>query len=48
MVYHGSLGGYAKAIAKAGLSIQDMDLFEINEAFSVVALVNEQKLELPS
>ena len=35
-----------KAIAKAGLSIQDMDLFEINEAFSVVALVNEQKLEL--
>jgi acetyl-CoA C-acetyltransferase len=23
-----------------------MDLFEINEAFSVVALVNEQKLEL--
>ena len=35
-----------KAIAKAGHSIQDMDLFEINEAFSVVALVNEQKLEL--
>ena len=35
-----------KAIAKAGLSIQDIDLFEINEAFSVVALVNEQKLQL--
>ena len=35
-----------KAIAKAGLSIKDIDLFEINEAFSVVALVNEQKLEL--
>ena len=37
-----------KDIAKAGLSIQDIDLFEINEAFSVVALVNEQKLELDS
>ena len=35
-----------KAIAKAGLSIKDIDLFEINEAFSVVALINEQKLEL--
>jgi acetyl-CoA C-acetyltransferase len=35
-----------KAIEKAGLSIADIDLFEINEAFSVVALVNEQKLSL--
>ena len=28
------------------VSAKDIDLFEINEAFSVVALVNEQKLEL--
>ncbi len=35
-----------KALDKAGWSIEDVDLFEVNEAFSVVALVNNQKLGL--
>lgn len=34
----------ANAIAKAGLSIDDIDLFEINEAFSVVALAVSKEL----
>ncbi|MFV1884685.1 MAG: acetyl-CoA C-acyltransferase [Balneola sp.] len=34
------------ALKKAGLSKDDIDLFEINEAFSVVALANNQILEL--
>lgn len=36
-----------KALKKAGLSLSDMDAFEINEAFSVVALANMQELGLP-
>lgn len=35
-----------KVLAKAGLSIQDIDYFEVNEAFSVVALAYIQLLEL--
>lgn len=35
-----------KAFAKAGWSVADIDLFEVNEAFSVVALANNQKLGL--
>lgn len=35
-----------KALDKAGWSIADVDLFEVNEAFSVVALANNQKLGL--
>ncbi len=34
------------AIAKAGLKIKDIDYFEINEAFSVVALANRKLLEI--
>lgn len=34
------------ALKRAGKSIQDIDLFEINEAFSVVALANNDILEL--
>jgi acetyl-CoA C-acetyltransferase len=34
------------ALKRAGLSKNDIDLFEINEAFSVVALANNQILEL--
>ncbi|SMO94927.1 acetyl-CoA C-acyltransferase [Gracilimonas mengyeensis] len=34
------------ALKRAGLSKDDIDLFEINEAFSVVALANNQILEL--
>jgi acetyl-CoA C-acetyltransferase len=35
-----------KAIQKAGLQITDVDYFELNEAFSVVGIVNTQKLKL--
>lgn len=35
-----------KALKKAGLTKDDIDYFEINEAFSVVGLVNIQKMEL--
>jgi acetyl-CoA C-acetyltransferase len=34
------------AIAKAGLTASDIDFYEINEAFSVVALANNQILGL--
>lgn len=39
-------GAIKKALAKTGLSIKDIDLWEINEAFSVVAIVNNRLLEL--
>lgn len=35
-----------KAFAKAGLSKDEIDFFEINEAFSVVSLVNNQLMDL--
>ena len=35
-----------KAIKKAGLEISDVDFFELNEAFSVVGIVNTQKMKL--
>jgi acetyl-CoA C-acetyltransferase len=35
-----------KAIKKAGLEISDVDFFELNEAFSVVGIVNTQKMNL--
>jgi acetyl-CoA C-acetyltransferase len=35
-----------KAIAKAGLTIKDIDFFEINEAFAVVAMANTKLMEL--
>ncbi|MFC3881637.1 acetyl-CoA C-acyltransferase [Algoriphagus namhaensis] len=35
-----------KAIANAGLSAADVDFYEINEAFSAVALANQRQLEL--
>ncbi len=36
------------ALARAGLSMSDIDLFELNEAFSVVALANGKILNLVS
>lgn len=36
-----------KAAQKAGIAIENIDLFEINEAFSVVALANMKILNLP-
>ncbi len=35
-----------KAIAKAGLNMSDIDFTELNEAFSVVGIVNSQKMNL--
>lgn len=37
-----------RAIEKAGLTVQDIDFFEINEAFSVVALANQKLLKIPA
>lgn len=35
-----------KAVAKAGLQMSDIDFTELNEAFSVVGIVNAQKMQL--
>jgi acetyl-CoA C-acetyltransferase len=35
-----------KAVAKAGLKMDDINYFELNEAFSVVGLVNMEKMNL--
>ena len=35
-----------KALQKAGLSVEDIELFEVNEAFSAVALVFAQELNI--
>lgn len=37
-----------KAVAKAGLQMNDIDFVELNEAFSVVGIVNAQKMNLSS
>ena len=36
-----------KAVEKAGLQMKDIDFVELNEAFSVVGIVNSQKMNLP-
>jgi len=36
-----------KALARAGWSVADVDLFEVNEAFAVVAMVAERDLAIP-
>jgi acetyl-CoA C-acetyltransferase len=33
-----------KVLQKAGLSLDDIDLFEVNEAFAVVAMIAQQEL----
>jgi acetyl-CoA C-acetyltransferase len=35
-----------KAVAKAGLKMEDVEYFELNEAFSVVGIVNAQKMNI--
>ncbi len=35
-----------KAVAKAGLRMEDISFFELNEAFSVVGIVNSEKMKL--
>jgi acetyl-CoA C-acetyltransferase len=41
------IGAIETLMCKTGWSLSDVDLFEINEAFAVVALVTMSKLELP-
>ena len=36
-----------KVLAKAGWSVDDVDLFEVNEAFAVVAMIAAQELGIP-
>jgi len=36
-----------KALKKAGWSVGDVDLFEVNEAFAVVAMIAQQELGIP-
>jgi acetyl-CoA C-acetyltransferase len=36
-----------KALKRAGWSVEDVDLFEINEAFAVVAMIAERDLGIP-
>ena len=36
-----------KALARAGWSVGEVDLFEVNEAFAVVAMIAERELEIP-
>jgi acetyl-CoA C-acetyltransferase len=40
------VGALQKAVKKAGLTMKDIDFFEINEAFSVVAIANTQLLSI--
>lgn len=37
-----------KVVAKAGLTLDEIDLFEVNEAFAVVALAAKNQLGIPS
>jgi len=39
--------GMKRALDKAGWSVKDVDLFEVNEAFAVVALAAQRDLEIP-
>jgi len=36
-----------KALAKAGWTVDDVDLFEVNEAFAVVAMIAAKDLQIP-
>ena len=40
-------GAIATLLQKTGIKVEDVDLWEINEAFAVVALVNGDKLQIP-
>lgn len=41
-------GAMQSLLSKTGKQVADVDLWEVNEAFSVVALVNQDKLGIPS
>jgi len=42
------VGAIEKCLQKTGWSVQDVDLFEINEAFAVVTMAAIEELKLPS
>jgi len=42
------VGAIKKALERAGLKASDIDLWEINEAFSVVTMVAMQELQIPA
>jgi acetyl-CoA C-acetyltransferase len=44
----GPMPATRKALAKAGLSIEDIDLFEVNEAFAAVVLRFMQEMDVPA
>ncbi|HCO60890.1 MAG TPA: acetyl-CoA C-acetyltransferase, partial [Porticoccaceae bacterium] len=41
------VGAMNKLLEKTGWSVEDVDLFEINEAFAVVAMAAMRELGLP-
>lgn len=45
-IFTAPIGGIRGALDKAGLSIDDIDLFEINEAFAAQVLCNVKELQL--
>jgi len=44
----GGVAVFLQALARAGLAQSDIDYWEINQAFSVVDLVNQKLLGLPA
>ena len=46
MVYNCTAKALPKALAKANININEVDFFELNEAFSVVGLANMKILRL--
>lgn len=47
MMLHGVMPATEKVLQKAGLTLQDIDLFEVNEAFASVALAWMKELKVP-
>ncbi len=46
-IFAAPIGGITGALDKAGLTIDDIDLFEINEAFAAQVLCNIKELKVP-
>jgi acetyl-CoA C-acetyltransferase len=42
------VGAITTLLAKAGWSVNEVDLFEVNEAFAVVAMIAAQELAIPA
>lgn len=41
------VGAMQKVLARAGMTVADIDLFEVNEAFAAVAMVAQRELDIP-